>query len=475
MAGTETVLLYNFNDPQKLRNMKMVFLKMGIRMRTVTPDMYMEPVGALARLKGYELSHIPYEGSGFDDEMMVMNGFSSARLDELLRQLRRNKVPKIPLKAVVTAHNAAWTSLELHSELTKEHQMMTHGPIMDAVIYKGNGTFALEKRKIPTIQQPTDAIVKVTLTSICTSDLHIKHGHVPKAVPGIVVGHEIVGEIVQLGNCVSGLSVGDRVAVNVETFCGECFFCQRGFVNNCTNENGGWALGCRIDGGQAQYVRVPLAQNGLTKIPDSVTDEQAIFTGDILSTGYWGAKISEIKPDDIIVVIGAGPTGICAMKCAALYHPAHIIAVDIDQRRLDLIKNEHIADVTINSQSQSVKQAILEITDGRGADVVIEAAGGKNTFQMAWEIARPNAIVTVIALYDEDQVLPLPQMYGKNLTFKTGGVDACNCREILDLIADGRLDTTCLITHRFDLKDAMAAYDLFESHRDGVMKVVLKP
>ena len=118
-----------------------------------------------------------------------------------------------------------------------------------------------------------------------------------------------------------GLSVGDRVAVNVETFCGECFFCQRGFVNNCTNENGGWALGCRIDGGQAQYVRVPLAQNGLTKIPDSVTDEQAIFTGDILSTGYWGAKISEIKPDDIIVVIGAGPTGICAMKCAAPLPP----------------------------------------------------------------------------------------------------------------------------------------------------------
>ena len=161
------------------------------------------------------------------------------------------------------------------------------------------------------------------------------------------------------------------------------------------------------------------------------------------------------------------------MECAALYHPAHIIAVDQDQSRLDLVREHHLAHVTINSQSQSVNQVIREITDGRGADVVIEAAGGKDTFQMAWEIARPNAIVTIVALYDEDQVLPLPKMYGKNLTFKTGGVDACNCKEILDLIADGKLDTTCLITHRFDLKDAMAAYDLFENHRDGVMKLSL--
>ena len=475
MAGLETVLLYNFNNDEKLRGLKLIFLKMGVRMRIITPDMYLEPIGALAHIKGFELSGASYGGPAFSDEMMVMNGFSNARLDELLRQLRKNNIPKIYLKAVVTAHNASWDSIKLHGELTKEHQMMSGGSMMDAVVYKKAGEFSLEKRQIPEIINPTDAVVRVTLASICTSDLHIKHGSVKKAVPGIVVGHEMVGEIVSLGSQVTNLAVGDRVAVNVETFCGECFFCQRGFVNNCTDPNGGWAMGCRIDGGQAEYVRVPFAANGLTKIPDNVTDEQAIFTGDILSTGYWGAKISEIKRQDVVVVIGAGPAGICTMMCARLFSPAHIVAVDIDEKRLELVRAKHIADVTINSAAQPVEQLIMEMTDGRGADVVIEAAGGKDTFTMAWKIARPNAIVTVIALYDEAQRLPLPEMYGKNLTFKTGGVDACDCKEILRLISEGKIDTTCLITHRFSLKDAMKAYELFEKREDNVIKVVLKP
>ncbi len=165
---------------------------------------------------------------------------------------------------------------------------------MNAVVYKKNGQFVLEKRPVPAILNPTDAIVKVTLTSICSSDIHIKHGSVPKAKPGIIVGHEMVGEIAALGRDVKGFSIKDRVTVNVETFCGHCFFCERGFVNNCTDQDGGWALGCRIDGGQCEYVRVPYAENGLNHIPDGVSDEQAIFTGDILSTGFWGAKISEI-------------------------------------------------------------------------------------------------------------------------------------------------------------------------------------
>ncbi len=475
MAGTETVLLYNFENSPKLRGLKMIFLKMGIRARMVTPDMYLQTIGALAHIKGYEMTDQVYEGEAFNDKMMVMSGFSNARLDELLRQMRKNKIPRIHLKAIVTAHNASWNSLMLHRELNKEHEMMTRGTVMDAVVYKKEGEFALEQRKIPTIIHPQDAIVKVTLASICTSDLHIKHGAVPKAVPGIVVGHEMVGRIVQLGSGVQGLSVGDRVAVNVETFCGECYFCQKGFVNNCTDANGGWALGCRIDGGQAEYVRVPFAQNGLTKIPDQVTDEQAIFTGDILSTGYWSAKISEIRKDDVVAVIGAGPTGICSMLCSGLYEPSQIIAIDRDESRLALARDNKIAHVTINPDVSDPEQILREITDGRGADVVIEAAGGSDTFQMAWKIARPNAVVTVVALYEKDQVLPLPQMYGKNLTFKTGGVDACDCARILELIRQGKLDTTCLITHRFPLKDAMKAYELFENKEDHVMKVVLKP
>ena len=211
---------------------------------------------------------------------------------------------------------------------------------MKAVVYKGNGILALEERPVPRILDEKDAIVKVTLTTICSSDIHIKRGAVPKAVPGTILGHEFVGEVVETGSGVRKVKAGDRVSVNVETFCGECFFCKRGFVNNCQDPQGGWALGCRIDGGQAEYVRVPYADNGLTVIPDGVTDEQALFNGDILSTGYWAADIGKIRPGDTVAVIGAGPTGLCTMACARLYTPARILAIDTDPYRLDLAKKK---------------------------------------------------------------------------------------------------------------------------------------
>ena len=186
---------------------------------------------------------------------------------------------------------------------------------MLAYTYVKQGTFALLDKPRPLLQNDRDAIVKVTLSSICTSDLHIKHGSVPRAVPGITVGHEMVGIVEQAGAAVTNVRPGDRVAVNVETFCGECFFCRHGWVNNCTDPAGGWALGCRIDGGQAEYVQVPYADQGLTRIPDTVTDEQALFVGDILATGYWAARISEITPEDTVLILGAGPRG-CA-PCSA--------------------------------------------------------------------------------------------------------------------------------------------------------------
>ena len=176
---------------------------------------------------------------------------------------------------------------------------------MKAVVYQGNNQIALEERPIPRIRDERDAIIRVTLTTICSSDIHIKHGAVPNARPGVILGHEFVGEVVRTGSAVKKVRPGDRVAVNVETFCGECFFCKRGFVNNCEDENGGWALGCRIDGGQTEYVRVPFADQALTPIPDQVTDEQALFTGDLLSTGYWAAKIGEIEEGDTVLVLGA--------------------------------------------------------------------------------------------------------------------------------------------------------------------------
>lgn len=346
---------------------------------------------------------------------------------------------------------------------------------MKAVVYEDNGKFELKERPEPVPEEPGDAIVKVMVASICSSDLHIKHGSVPKARKGVIVGHEMVGEVVQTGSAVKKFKPGDRVAVNVETFCGECFYCQRGFVNNCTDKNGGWALGCRIDGGQAEYVRVPFADQGLNAIPEGVSYEQALFTGDILATGYWGAKIGEIKPGDTVLVLGAGPTGICTMLCAALHNPAYVIAADISPERLAFVKQHGFADVVCNPCEEDLERLVKEMTEGRGADVVLEVAGGKDTFQLAWKMARPNGIVGVIALYEENQVLPLPDMYGKNLTFKTGGVDAGECDKILALIAEGKLDTTAMITHRFALSDIMQAYDIFENRKEHVMKIAVYP
>ena len=343
---------------------------------------------------------------------------------------------------------------------------------MLAYTYIRQGKFELLDKPKPVLLDDRDAIVKVTLASICTSDLHIKHGSVPRAVPGITVGHEMVGVVERVGSAVTTVKPGDRVTVNVETFCGDCFFCQHGWVNNCTDRNGGWALGCRIDGGQAEYVRVPYADQGLDKIPDTVTDLQALLVGDVLATGYWGAQISEIKEEDTVLILGAGPTGLCTLQCVALYHPKRIIVCDLDENRLAFVRQHHPGVLT--TTPNGLNDFVVAHSDHGGADVVLEVAGSEETFRMAWECARPNAIVTVVALYDGPQTLPLPDMYGKNLTFKTGGVDGCNCPETLQLIEQGKLDTTPLITHTYPLSQIEEAYQLFENRQDGVIKVAIE-
>lgn len=343
---------------------------------------------------------------------------------------------------------------------------------MLAYTYIEKGKFELREKPKPELKNEKDAIVKITLASICTSDLHIKHGSVPRAVPGVIVGHEMVGIVETVGDAVKTVKPGDRVTINVETFCGECFFCKNGYVNNCTDSDGGWALGCRIDGGQAEYVRVPYADQGLNRIPDSVTDEQALFVGDILATGFWAARISEIKPEDTVLIIGAGPTGICTLLCVMLKKPKRIIVCEKDKVRREFVQ-KYYPEVSVVEPEQ-LQQFVKENSDHGGADVVLEVAGAKDTFKMAWENARPNAIVTVVALYDEAQILPLPDMYGKNLTFKTGGVDGCDCEEILRLIEEGKIDTTPLITHTYPLEHIAEAYDLFENRRDNVIKVAIK-
>ena len=343
---------------------------------------------------------------------------------------------------------------------------------MKALIYNKN-KIHLGERQMPEIKHPQDAIVKVTMSSICTSDLHIIKGFVPRANEDIVLGHEFVGEVVEVGEGVKRLHAGDRVSANCETFCGECYFCQRGFVNNC--EKGGWELGCRIDGCQAEYVRVPYADNGLYKLPESVSYKNALFVGDILSSGYFGADMCEIKAGDTIAVIGAGPVGLCAMMCAKFLGAGKIIAIDIDETRLNIAKDENLADYIFNPNLTNVEAEVKLLTRNRGADGVIECAGTSETFQLAWKIARPNAVVGVVAMYEENQILPLPEMYGKNLTFKTGGVDANKCDKLIKLIEEQKISTDFLITHTFKLDEILEAYKLFEEKPAGCLKIAIIP
>ncbi len=344
---------------------------------------------------------------------------------------------------------------------------------MKALVCHQNGSISLEDRPVPILLEETDAVVKVTLSTICMSDLHIMRGAVPRAVPETVLGHEFVGEVVSVGEQVRTLRPGDRVAANCITFCGECYFCKKGFINNC--QNGGWELGCRIDGCQAEYVRVPFAEQGLTKIPDQVTDENALFVGDILSSGYFGAELCDITPGDTIAVIGAGPVGLCGMLCARLFGAAKIIAMDIDPYRLSFAKEQGLADVTISPTEADWEKTIAQETHGWGADGVIEAAGGKDTFDIAWKIARPNSVVALIAMYEENQTFPLPSMYGKNLIFKTGGVDAVHCERLMELIAAGKINTDFLITHKAPLNDILKGYEVFGERKDHCYKWAVTP
>ena len=345
---------------------------------------------------------------------------------------------------------------------------------MKALVYdtKFDGNYKLIEREKPSIQDSKDAIIEVTMSSICTSDLHIIHGQVPRANNNIVLGHEYVGRVVEVGSDVKTLKVGDRVSANCETFCGECFFCKRGFINNC--EKGGWEIGSRIDGCQADYVRVPLADQGLDKLPDNVTDKNALFVGDILATGYFGAEMCEITEEDTIAVIGCGPVGLCSMICAKVLGAKNIIAIDIEQSRLDLAKSQNLANHYINSSNCNLEEEIKNLTQNRGADKVIEAAGANNTFELAWKIARPNAIVAVVALYEEDQILPLPKMYGKNLTFKTGGIDAIHSAKLIDLISQGKINTDFLVTHTYKLENIMTAYETFKIKKDNCIKIAIE-
>lgn len=343
---------------------------------------------------------------------------------------------------------------------------------MKAFVYHGPKNMSLDQVPDPVILKPTDAIVRVTTSTICGTDKHIRNGGMPEVEPGRVIGHEFCGEVIEVGTGVNKFKIGDKVAVSCITQCMECYYCKRGIYSRC--ENGSWIFGYKIDGCQADYVRVPYADSGMYLIPDSLTDEDVLFVGDILSTGYFGAENGNILPGDTVAVFGSGPVGMCAMATARLWGPARIVAVDIDESRLEFAIKQGWADYGLNPQKVDVTQALKEFTGGRGADVTIEANGFEPTFKGAIAGVRPGGTISVIGVFEKPQVLEMQTLWIQNITLKMGLVKADHIPELIDLIKEGKLNMKPLITHTIPLSQVAEGYDIFEERRDKAIKVVLK-
>lgn len=344
---------------------------------------------------------------------------------------------------------------------------------MQALVYHGPGEKQWESKSDPTIEQPTDAIVEIDTTTICGTDLHILKGDVPTVTDGRTLGHEAVGTVVETGSGVEDIQQGDKVLVSCISACGRCKYCRRGLQSQCLN-GGGWILGHLVDGTQADYVRTPFADTSLYKVPEDLSDEQVLFLADILPTGFEiGVLNGGVKPGDTVVVVGAGPVGLAAVITAKLYGPGRIVAVDLDNSRLERAQ-EFGADVTINNSSENAVERVQEMTDGLGAEVVMEAVGIPATFELCTELVCPGGRVANIGVHGEPATLHLETLWIKSITITTGLVDAYSTLTLLKLVSEGRLDPTGLTTHRFELNEIMEAYDVFaDAANTKAIKVTL--
>ncbi len=347
---------------------------------------------------------------------------------------------------------------------------------MKAVVFREKGKVELTDVPVPQIIEPDDAIVKVTLSTICGSDIHILHGFVPAVKNGTIVGHEFVGEIVEAGPAVD-LPIGTRVAAACSDTCGKCFYCKRGVTAFCEAHEELTYFGCTadLDGCQAEYVRVPHANYILHQIPEGVSDDSALFVGDILSTGYFGALNAGLKHGDTVAVYGCGPVGICAAAVCRLFGVARIIMVDTEQSRLEFAKKNGYADVILNPKNEDVAAAILKLTEGRGVDSAIEAAGAAPTLDMAFNLTRKSGYVSVISIPFFEYNIPINTIVYKNLTVHAGCVNTDRMDDLLTLIQHGALDLTPLITHKKPLNDVLEGYDVFGNKKDNCIKWAITP
>ena len=344
---------------------------------------------------------------------------------------------------------------------------------MQALVYHGPGRHSWQEVAEPEIEQPTDAIVRVDAVTICGTDLHILKGDVPAMVDGRIIGHEAVGTVAEVGAGVKRVKVGDRVLVSCISACGGCRFCREGRYGQCTG-GGGWILGNEIDGTQAEYVRVPFVDNSTYAAPAGVSDEELLMLADILPTGYEvGVLNGQVRPGDVVAVVGAGPIGLSAISGSRLFSPSLVIAIDLASSRLEAAK-QFGADITVNNSREDPLSVIKDLTGRLGADVSIEAVGIPASFELAVKLARPGGRIANIGVHGEAATLHLEEQWARDITITTGLVDTSSTPTLMRLITTGQIDARQFITHHFDLDDFEEAYDVFARAADtGALKVVL--
>lgn len=344
---------------------------------------------------------------------------------------------------------------------------------MRALVYHGPGAKSWDEVPDPTIKDDTDAIVRVDTVTICGTDLHILKGDVPTVTEGRILGHEAVGTVAEVGSAVKNVKPGDRVLVSCITACGRCRYCREGGYGQCLG-GGGWILGHRIDGVQAEYVRVPFADNSTYPVPDGATDEETLMLADIIPTSYEvGMLNGKVGPGDTVAVVGAGPIGLVAMLTAKLLSPSHVVAIDVAANRLQEAKHFG-ADITVNNSADDPVARIMELTGGLGADVAIEAVGVPETFELCTRLIRPGGRVANIGVHGKPASLHLEDLWIKNVTITTGLVDTYSTPTLLRLLSARQIDSTRFVTHRFGFDEFLEAYDVFaRAAETGALKVAL--
>jgi alcohol dehydrogenase len=349
---------------------------------------------------------------------------------------------------------------------------------MKALVYHGPGQKAWEDAADPKILEPTDVLVRIDTTTICGTDLHILKGDVPAVTDGRILGHEGVGTITEIGAAVNNLAVGDRVIIACISSCGSCSYCHARLPAHCLAAEGasgvGWIFGHLIDGTQAEYVRVPFAENSLHKLPEGVADEAAVMLSDILPTGFEiGVRNGRVKPGDVVAVVGAGPVGLSVMMTAGFYGAARVIAVDLDDNRLAMAKNFGATD-SVNSGEPGWQDRVTAMTDGLGVDVAVEAVGIPATFEACTELVRPGGTVANCGVHGKPVELKLQDLWIKDVAITTGLVSATTLPMLLKLVAQGKLRSEQFATHHFKLGDIMDAYDTFgKAAETKALKVIL--